>query len=122
MALKKAPVLVDSNIHPAGELFFQPAELVDVSLDALIFNEDTFGPVAGSARFASKEEMVTRANDTEYGLVSYVHTSNAQRTCRLTRALPFGMVAVNRTKVTGARFHLVAGSNPVSAVRVRDGG
>lgn len=76
--------------------------LADVPDDALVFNEETFGPVAAIAPFDAEEEVIARANNTEYGLVSYVHTDNAQRIYRITRALEFGMVAVNRTKVTGA--------------------
>jgi aspartate-semialdehyde dehydrogenase len=70
--------------------------------DALIFHEETFGPVAAVAPFDGEDEALARANDTEYGLVAYVHSENAHRIYRLTRALQYGMVAVNRTKVTGA--------------------
>jgi len=45
---------------------------------------------------------VARANDSEYGLVAYVHSNDPRRIYRLSRALQYGMVAVNRTKVTGA--------------------
>lgn len=99
---KGAVVLTGGSAHEAGDLFYQPTVLSGVPDDALIFNEETFGPVAGLTPFDSEEEVILRANDTEYGLVGYVHTNNAQRIYRLTRALQFGMVAVNRTKVTGA--------------------
>jgi aspartate-semialdehyde dehydrogenase len=99
---KGAILLTGGSNHPAGRLFFQPTVLSDVADDALLFREETFGPVAGITAFDTEEEALGRANDTEYGLVSYVHTNNAQRIYRLTRALQFGMVAVNRTKVTGA--------------------
>ena len=59
-------------------------------------------PVAAIAPFDTEAEAISRANDTEYGLVSYIHTESAHRIYRLTRALQYGMVAVNRTKVTGA--------------------
>lgn len=99
---KGARILVGGKRHQAGELFFEPTVLADVSTDALIFSEETFGPVLAVAAFDSEEEALKRANDTEYGLVAYVHTTNAQRVYQLTRALQYGMVAVNRTKVTGA--------------------
>ena len=99
---KGAIVLTGGTMHPAGELFFQPTVLADVPNDALIFSEETFGPVAAIAPFDDEEEVIKRANDTEYGLVSYVHTNNTQRIYRITRALQFGLVAVNRTKLTGA--------------------
>jgi aspartate-semialdehyde dehydrogenase len=99
---KGARLLTGGDIHKAGPLFYQPTVLVDVPGNARIFHEETFGPVAAIAPFDSEEEAIRRANDTEYGLVSYVHTESAHRIYRLTRALQYGMVAVNRTKVTGA--------------------
>jgi aspartate-semialdehyde dehydrogenase len=88
--------------HPAGPLFYRPTVLADVPVDALIMREETFGPVAAILPFDGEEEVVSRANDTEYGLIAYVVTRDAARITRLTRALDFGMVAVNRVKVTGA--------------------
>ncbi|HET9068390.1 MAG TPA: NAD-dependent succinate-semialdehyde dehydrogenase, partial [Amaricoccus sp.] len=85
-----------------GPNFYAPTVLADVPADALIMHEETFGPVAALAAFDREEEAVARANATEYGLVAYLHTEDPRRIYRLTRALQFGMVAVNRTKVTGA--------------------
>ncbi len=85
-----------------GPLFYKPTLMVDVPDDAAIMHEETFGPVAAVAPFDSEEEVITRANATEYGLVAYLHTLDPRRIYRVTRALQFGMVAVNRTKVTGA--------------------
>ena len=97
-----ARLLTGGEKHPAGDLFYRPTVLADVPTDALIFNEETFGPVAAVAPFDDEDEALARANETEYGLVAYVHSQNAHRIYRLTRALQYGMVAVNRTKVTGA--------------------
>jgi aspartate-semialdehyde dehydrogenase len=99
---KGARLLVGGKRHQAGPLFFQPTLLADVPADALIFREETFGPVAALAAFDEEAEAVARANDTEYGLVAYVHTREPGRIARLTAALQYGMVAVNRTKITGA--------------------
>lgn len=85
-----------------GPLFYEPTLLVDVPGNALIFQEETFGPVAAVAAFDTEDEAVSRANASEYGLVAYVHALDPRRIYRLSRALQFGMVAVNRTKVTGA--------------------
>ncbi|NAZ18176.1 aldehyde dehydrogenase family protein, partial [Glutamicibacter soli] len=52
--------------------------------------------------FDSEDEVIARANASEYGLIAYVHSLDPRRIYRLTRALQYGMVAVNRTKVTGA--------------------
>ncbi|WBU63892.1 NAD-dependent succinate-semialdehyde dehydrogenase [Paracoccus aerodenitrificans] len=85
-----------------GPLFFKPTVLSDVPDDAAIMREETFGPVAALTPFDSEEEVYARANDSEYGLVAYVHSLDPRRIYRATRALQYGMVAVNRTKVTGA--------------------
>jgi len=85
-----------------GPLFYQPTVLIDVPDDAAIMRDETFGPVAAIAPFDTEEEVVVRANGTEYGLIAYLHCHDPRRIYRMTRALQFGMVAVNRTKVTGA--------------------
>jgi aspartate-semialdehyde dehydrogenase len=88
--------------HAAGPLFFAPTVLADVPDQALVFREETFGPVAAIAAFDGEAEAVRRANAGEYGLVAYLHTLDPRRIYRVSRALRYGMVAVNRTKVTGA--------------------
>ncbi len=88
--------------HALGPLFYEPTVLIDVPDGALILSEETFGPVAALLPFDVEEEAVARANATQYGLMAYVHTQDPRRIYRLTRSLQFGMVAVNRTKVTGA--------------------
>ena len=99
---KGATLLAGGRRHTAGPLFFQPTVLADVAGDALIMREETFGPVAAIAPFDMEAEAIARANATEYGLVAYLHTEDPRRIYRASRALAFGMVAVNRTKVTGA--------------------
>ena len=88
--------------NPLGPLFYEATVLTDVPDDARILHEETFGPVAAILPFDSEEEATRRANATEYGLVAYIHTQDPRRIYRLSRTLQFGMVAVNRTKVTGA--------------------
>ncbi|MEQ5870386.1 NAD-dependent succinate-semialdehyde dehydrogenase [Sagittula sp. NFXS13] len=85
-----------------GPLFYPATVLADVPENADILREETFGPVAALVPFDDEADVLARANETEYGLVAYVHTMNPRRIYRATRALQFGMVAVNRTKVTGA--------------------
>lgn len=99
---KGARLLAGGSRHPAGRLFFAPTALADVPDDAAIFREETFGPVAALAPFESEGEALRRANDSQYGLVAYLHTADRARILRLTGALDYGMVAVNRTKITGA--------------------
>jgi aspartate-semialdehyde dehydrogenase len=88
--------------HSAGRLFYRPTVLADVPDEARIMREETFGPVAAVTPFDSEEEIVARANATEYGLVAYLVTEDYRRIARVSRALAYGMVAVNRVKITGA--------------------
>jgi aspartate-semialdehyde dehydrogenase len=97
-----ARCLTGGGRHPAGRLFYRPTLLAGVPDDALIMREETFGPVAAVTCFDTEDEVVRRANDTEYGLVAYVVTENGARQLRMGRALDYGMVAVNRVKITGA--------------------
>jgi aspartate-semialdehyde dehydrogenase len=97
-----AKLLAGGKRHSAGRLFFEPTLITDVPDDALIMREETFGPVAAVTPFETEAEAVSRANDTEYGLVAYVVTDNGARQLRMSRALDYGMVAVNRVKITGA--------------------
>ncbi len=97
-----ARLLCGGAAHPAGANFFQPTVLADLPDDAAIFGEETFGPVAAFAPFDGEDEVVARANATETALVAYLHSADPARIARVGRALRFGMVAVNRTRITGA--------------------
>ena len=99
---KGAKLACGGKRHALGPLFFEPTVLVDVPADACIMSQETFGPVAPITPFDTEEEVVARANDSEYGLVAYLHSHDPRRIYRLSRALQYGMVAVNRTQVTGA--------------------
>ncbi|TGU94341.1 NAD-dependent succinate-semialdehyde dehydrogenase [Mesorhizobium sp. M00.F.Ca.ET.151.01.1.1] len=97
-----ARCLAGGKRHQAGPLFYQPTLLADVADEALIMREETFGPVAAVTSFDDEDEVIARANATEYGLVAYVVTENGARQQRMGRALDYGMVAINRVKITGA--------------------
>ncbi|WP_062226601.1 NAD-dependent succinate-semialdehyde dehydrogenase [Aureimonas frigidaquae] len=85
-----------------GPLHYAPTVLADVPADALIMQEETFGPVAAVTSFDTEAQALATANDTPYGLVAYVVTRDAARAARMVAGLDFGMVAVNRVKITGA--------------------
>ncbi|UOK69429.1 NAD-dependent succinate-semialdehyde dehydrogenase [Ancylobacter polymorphus] len=85
-----------------GPLFLAPTVLADVPDEALIMREETFAPVAALAPFDTEAEVIARANATEYGLVAYVVTRDGARAARMAQSLDYGMVAVNRVKITGA--------------------
>ena len=99
---KGAQLTCGGKRHALGPLFFEPTVLTDVPDTAAIMSEETFGPVAPITPFDTEDEVIARANASEYGLVAYVHSMDPRRIYRLSRALQFGMVAVTRTKVTGA--------------------
>ena len=99
---KGAKLVFGGKRHKLGSLFFEPTVLVDVPADAAIISEETFGPVAAIIPFDTEDEVVARANESEYGLIAYLHSHDPKRIYRVSRALQYGMVAVNRTQVTGA--------------------
>jgi succinate-semialdehyde dehydrogenase/glutarate-semialdehyde dehydrogenase len=75
--------------------FFQPSVLTGVAADAAMSCEETFGPVAGIARFADEGEAVRAANDTPYGLAAYFYSQSNARTWRVSEALDYGIVGIN---------------------------
>ncbi|WP_459548069.1 NAD-dependent succinate-semialdehyde dehydrogenase [Nocardia sp. X0981] len=82
---------------PGGPGWFYPATvLTDIPAGARILREEVFGPVAPIVAFDTEEEGLAAANDTEYGLVSYVYTRDLDRALRVAEGLESGMVGVNR--------------------------
>lgn len=75
--------------------FFRPAVIANVSSDALLCREETFGPVAGIVPFQTEDEAIRMANDTRAGLASYVFTQKQDRIWRVSEALEYGLVGVN---------------------------
>ncbi|WP_241846982.1 NAD-dependent succinate-semialdehyde dehydrogenase [Streptomyces sp. CB02414] len=82
--------------------FFAPTVLADVDESMRIYREETFGPVAAIVPFDDESEVVRRANDTEYGLASYLYTRDLGRSVRVSEALRFGIVGVNDINPTAA--------------------
>ena len=76
-------------------LFFQPTILTDATTDMLINREETFGPVAALIPFDTEAQVIHYANDTQYGLASYLYTQNLGCALRVSDALEYGMVGVN---------------------------
>lgn len=75
--------------------FFEPAVLSGVQPGSAILVEEIFGPVLSISTFADEAEAVRLANDTEYGLASYVFTESAERGQRMVGALETGMMGLN---------------------------
>ena len=92
---KGAKLLLGGKRHQLGHGFFQPTILADATQAMKIAREETFGPVAPLFRFATEEEVIAMANDTEFGLAAYFYTENIRRTWRVAEALEYGMVGHN---------------------------
>jgi succinate-semialdehyde dehydrogenase/glutarate-semialdehyde dehydrogenase len=103
---KGATVVTGGERLVAGSLaqgnFYAPTVLTGVTPDMVIYREETFGPVAPVIPFDSEEEVIAMANDTEYGLASYVYTNDLGRAWRTIERLRFGIVGVNDINPTAA--------------------
>jgi succinate-semialdehyde dehydrogenase/glutarate-semialdehyde dehydrogenase len=100
-AVKKGAKVLTGGKASDGPGFFYPATvLTGVPDGAEMLNEEIFGPVAAIQTFTSEDEVVKRANDTEYGLIAYLYTGNVGRGMRVSEQLDFGMVGLNRGLVS----------------------
>ncbi len=80
--------------------FYPPTVLADVGPDALLRHEEIFGPVAPVSAFETEDEVVAAANDTEFGLVSYLFTRDLSRAVRVSERLETGMIGLNQGVVS----------------------
>jgi succinate-semialdehyde dehydrogenase/glutarate-semialdehyde dehydrogenase len=91
-----AHALVGGHSRDGTGYFYDPTVLADVPEDANLLKEEIFGPVAPVKGFADEDEAIAAANNTEYGLVAYVYTSNLKRALRVVERLETGMVGLNQ--------------------------
>ena len=82
--------------------FWSPTLLTGVTPDMVIYREETFGPIAPVIVFDDEDEVVAMANDTTYGLASYVYTRDISRAIRMAEALDFGIIGINDINPTSA--------------------
>jgi succinate-semialdehyde dehydrogenase/glutarate-semialdehyde dehydrogenase len=94
--------VVGGHARDGAGYFFDPTVLTDVPDDAKLLHEEIFGPVAPVKGFTDEDEAIAAANDTEYGLVAYVFTSNLKRAIRVIERLETGMVGLNQGMVSNA--------------------
>jgi succinate-semialdehyde dehydrogenase / glutarate-semialdehyde dehydrogenase len=92
---KGATIVTGGKRHALGGTFYEPTVLVEVTADMQIAREETFGPVAPLFRFSTEAQAVSMANDTEFGLASYLYTRDLARSWRVSEALEYGMVGLN---------------------------
>jgi succinate-semialdehyde dehydrogenase/glutarate-semialdehyde dehydrogenase len=102
-AVSRGAKVAVGGVAPGGAGHFYPATvLADVPADARILKEEVFGPVAPITGFDTEEEAIAAANDTEYGLASYIYTQSLDRALRVAEAIEAGMVGVNRGVISDA--------------------
>ena len=82
--------------------YFAPTVLSGVTADMMIYREETFGPIAPVIVFDDEDEVIAAANDTTYGLASYIYTRDLDRALRVAEALDFGIIGINDINPTSA--------------------
>ncbi len=92
---KGAKIVVGGQRHALGQTFFEPTVLADVTPEMLVAKDETFGPLAPVFKFSTEEQAIQMANDTEFGLASYIYTESLSRAWRVGEALEYGMVGIN---------------------------
>ena len=97
---KGAHVVTGGMRYGRDGFYYPPTVLADVPRDAAILSEEIFGPVAPIVAFDTEDEVVDLANDTEYGLVSYVFSRNLKRALAVAGRIESGMVGINRGVVS----------------------
>ena len=88
-------IVLGGKPHALGGTFFEPTLIADVTTDAQLCCEETFGPVAGVMRFTDEAEVVALANDSRVGLAGYFYSKDLSRVWRVAEALEVGIVGVN---------------------------
>jgi len=100
-AVSKGASVLTGGKASEGPGYFYPATVLDKVPDsASLLREEIFGPVAALQSFSSEDDVIRRANDTEYGLVAYVYTRDLSRGMRVSERLDFGMIGLNRGLVS----------------------
>jgi succinate-semialdehyde dehydrogenase / glutarate-semialdehyde dehydrogenase len=97
---KGARAVVGGHARDGAGYFYDPTVLADVPEDANLLKEEIFGPVAPVRGFSDEDEAIAAANDTEFGLVAYVYTSDVKRALRVAERLETGMVGLNQGLVS----------------------
>ncbi len=99
---KGAEAVLGGHKRDGAGYFYDPTVLAGVTGEARLLQEEIFGPVAPIIGFDEEEAAVAAANDTEYGLVSYVYTRDIKRAFRVCEALETGMIGLNQGMVSNA--------------------
>ena len=102
-AVGRGATVVTGGARVAGDgSFYEPTVLTGVTVGSDILREEIFGPVLSITTFTDEADAVAKANDTEYGLVSYVFTKDLARGQRMIESLETGMMGLNVGVVSNA--------------------
>ena len=97
---KGAKILCGGAVPEGKGFYYPPTVLSNVPETADCVHDEIFGPVAAIQTFTDQEDVIKRANDTEYGLVSYVFSADFRRALQVCERLDYGMVGLNRGLVS----------------------
>jgi succinate-semialdehyde dehydrogenase/glutarate-semialdehyde dehydrogenase len=97
-----ARVVVGGTALDGPGSFFAPTVLADVPRDAAVLHDEVFGPVAPITTFSDEDDAVALADDTPYGLVAYLFTTDLAVAHRMLGRLQTGMLGVNTGLVSNA--------------------
>lgn len=97
---KGAKVLLGGTAPGGTGFFYPPTVMTNVPETADCVHDEIFGPVAAIQTFTDQEDVIRRANDTEYGLVAYVFSEDMKRALQVCERLDYGMVGLNRGLVS----------------------
>ncbi|MDY4279812.1 MAG: NAD-dependent succinate-semialdehyde dehydrogenase [[Pasteurella] mairii] len=92
---KGAKLVLGGEVSELGGTFFQPTILCDVTQSMQVSRDEAFAPLAPIFKFETEEEVIQMANETEFGLASYLFTQDISRIWRVSEALEYGMVGIN---------------------------
>jgi succinate-semialdehyde dehydrogenase/glutarate-semialdehyde dehydrogenase len=95
-SIKAGAKVLTGGKTPDGPGAFYPATVLEVDKHAEILNHEVFGPVAPVVIFDTDAEAIELANNTDFGLISYVYSENLKRAIQISEAIESGMVAINR--------------------------
>ena len=93
---KNARLVFGGKRHSAGELFYEPTIIADVTTDMDVATQETFGPLAAVFKFETEQQALEMANATEFGLAAYCYTKDLGRAWRMSEQLEYGMVGINK--------------------------
>jgi succinate-semialdehyde dehydrogenase/glutarate-semialdehyde dehydrogenase len=97
---KGGEIALGGGRHGNGQSFFEPTIVTGATQDMMFAKEEIFGPLAPVFKFDSEEDVIAKANDTDFGLCCYAYTRDIGRIWRLNEGLQYGMIGINSGLIT----------------------